>query len=60
MSPRTLRTINILFWIAVYTAIVIWTETWGHWVPMIAQTFIPAMLGGYLHLVLGRTGTSME
>jgi hypothetical protein len=60
MSPRIRRTINALFWLAVYAGIVFWTETWGRWVPMFFEAWVPVMLWGYLHLVLGRTGTSMQ
>ena len=60
MTPRTLRSINAVFWIAVYVAIVVWTETWGHWFQMFFQAWVPIMLGGYLHLVLRRGGTSMR
>jgi hypothetical protein len=60
MNRRTFRIINALFWITVWVVTVIWTETWGHWFQMFMQLWIPTMLGGYIHLVLRRHGTSVE
>jgi hypothetical protein len=60
MNRRTFRIINIVFWITVWVVVVVWTETWGHWFQMFIQSFVPVMLGGYLHLVLRPTGTSVE
>jgi hypothetical protein len=55
---RTFRIINALVWIGIWAGVVFWTETWGHWVPMFFQAMLPLMLGGYIHLVLRRGGTT--
>ena len=55
MSPKTSRIsrlINVLFWLGVWLAIVIWTEELGRWIPMAAEAILPIMLGGFIHIAL--------
>ena len=52
-NPRTrliARIINGLVWIGVWVGILKFTDTWGQWVPMIAEAFIPGMLFGFIHI----------
>jgi hypothetical protein len=53
MSPkasRISRVINVLFWVGIWLGIVIWTEVWGRWIPMAAESILPIMLGGFIHI----------
>jgi hypothetical protein len=53
LRNRTMwRTVNVLVWIAIWAAVVDFTESWGDWVSMFFQAIIPIMIGLYLHIVL--------
>jgi len=55
MQPKTrltLRFINVLFWLAVWAAIIYWTEVWGRWIVMALQGVVPIMLWGFIHIAL--------
>lgn len=61
MTParrKLYRTVNAVFWIAVFIAAVVWSESWNDWFAMLIEAAPPAMLGGYIHLVLRPGGTS--
>jgi hypothetical protein len=49
---RASRVANALFWFGMWIAVVVWTGTFRHWIPMIAESFIPIMLWMFIHIAL--------
>lgn len=56
-TSRVLRTINALIWIGVWTATVVFTESYDQWLFVIIQGFVPMMLMALLHYALRPGGT---
>ena len=52
------RWLNALFWIGIYAALVIWSESWHSGGAMFLEAWVPLMLGGYLHIVLRPGGSA--
>jgi hypothetical protein len=55
---RLYRWLNFLFWVGLYAALVVWSESWHSWFAMFLEAWVPLMLGGYLHIVLRRGGSA--
>lgn len=49
---RVFRIVNIVFWLAVWVAVIIITDTSDNWFVMLLQAFIPTMLGLFIHIAL--------
>ena len=49
---RALRVVNGLVWLAAWYAVARWTGALGSWVGMAAESIIPIMLWGFMHLAL--------
>jgi hypothetical protein len=56
-TKRKLRVVNVLFWLATWAAIVVWSGTYGRWFLMFMQAFVPAMLCGSIHIALRPGGS---
>jgi hypothetical protein len=52
------RLLNALFWLGIYIALVIWSDSWRSWFAMFLEAWVPLMLGGYIHIVLRRGGSA--
>lgn len=54
---RRLRIVNAIFWCGVWIGVVVWSETFGRWVLMGLQAFVPVMLWGGIHIALRPGGS---
>jgi hypothetical protein len=49
---RNLRILNIVFWLALWTGVMVWTNVLGAWAAMLLEGVIPFMLGMFIHIAL--------
>ena len=52
MGRLYLRILNALVWIGVWLGAAYWSGAWGNFIPMFVEAFVPAMLGGFIHIAL--------
>lgn len=57
---RVWRIANLIFWLALYAAVVVYTDSWGVWWVMFLEACVPVCFAFYLDLVLRPGGTSQR